>query len=262
MEKAEEGVKAKNERSIAYPGIPLGDAIEYNSKLRGSLGKGPYSRQDAAKALGHAKLTGPAARKVAALVHYGLLERSGNTYSQSPLSQDIFQPLSEEQKNLAVKRAAVNPRLFKGLCQKFSGQALPTMLQNIVIREGVSEGAGAEVVRIFKETMTFAGLLMNGVLADFPVLEDSEEQELKSSVSPGMLPSPDGTSSLSPSAPIMDAKSTFIFEFQGNIQLLIPRNKGTSDAIADGELKEVRRVLVEFAEKHCSKTSESSPQVS
>src|SRR3989338_11202328 len=129
MSDEKEKTKQTKDRSVAYPGVPLSEAIGFTSKLRDSLGRGPYSREEAAKALGHSQLTGPAARKVAALVHYGLLERSGNTYSQSQLAQDILKPLSDEQKETSIRRAAVAPRLFQKLCQRFDGQALRSVVQ-------------------------------------------------------------------------------------------------------------------------------------
>lgn len=250
---SDEKTKAKQtkDRSVAYPGVPLNEAIDFTAKLRDALGKGPYSRDEAAKALGHSKLTGPAARKVAALVHYGLLERSGNTYSQSQLSQDILKPVSDELKNAAIKRAALRPKLFQKLCQKFGGQALPSMLQNILMREGVSEGAADEVVRIFTETMKFAELLVNGVLAR-PVIEDEEDGATEIAPSTRSVQAPTRTtgSAHAPITKVAGSTDDFVFEFAGGIRLMIPRTKKTSEAIADGELKEARNALSTFASNH------------
>ena len=251
MSDEKEKTKQTKDRSVAYPGVPLSEAIGFTSKLRDSLGKGPYSRDEAAKALGHSKLTGPAARKVAALVHYGLLERSGNTYSQSQLSQDILKPVSDELKSAAIKKAAVRPRLFQKLCQKFGGQALPSMLQNILIREGISEGAADEVVRIFTETMKFAELLVNGVLTK-PVIEDENGDGVAEIQTPSSASKIPVQTSKHPS-PVnrpTENDDDFVFEFTGGVRLLIPRTKKTSEAIADGELKETRTALSAFASKH------------
>lgn len=262
MSEEKEKTKQTKDRSVAYPGVPLSEAIDFTAKLRDSLGKGPYSRDEAAKALGHSKLTGPAARKVAALVHYGLLERTGNTYSQSQLSQDILKPVSDELKNAAVKKAAMRPRLFQKLGKKFGGQALPSMLQNILIREGISEGAADEVVRIFTETMKFAELLVNGVLTK-PEIEDEDgdgvpEVQVPYSVSKTPVQISKNHSSVSRPAGNED---DFVFEFTGGIRLLIPRTKETSEAIADGELKETRTALSTFASKHMKKEQVANEEV-
>lgn len=263
---SEEKTKTKQtkDRSVAYPGVLLSEAIDLTSKLRDALGKGPYSREEAAKALGHSKLTGPAARKVAALVHYGLLERSGNTYSQSQLAQDILKPVSDELRNAAIKKAALQPKLFQKLCHKFGGQALPSMLQNILIREGISEAAADDVVRIFTETMLFAELLVNGVLAK-PAMEDSEGEgvaEIKP-VSPTTQThyTPTVTAIKTPAAGFTGNQDDFVFEFTGGIRLLIPRTKETSEAIADGELKEARSALSTFASNHMKEAAEQDENV-
>jgi len=258
MSDEKEKVKKTKDRSVAYPGVPLSEAIDFTARLRDALGKGPYSRDEAAKALGHSKLTGPAARKVAALVHYGLLERSGNTYSQSQLSQDILKPESDTLKNEAIKRAAVRPKLFQKLCRRFEGQAVPSMLQNILIREGVSEGAANDVVRIFIETMKFAELLVNGVLIK-PIIEDEEGGNAEAQpVSPTVKTTAHAESISSSSVNrIAESEGDFVFEFTGGIRLLIPRTKKTSEAIVDGELKETRNALSKFAAKNMQE--ESSP---
>lgn len=260
MADTEEKTKQKKDRSVAYPGITLSDAIESTQKLRDSLGRGPYSREEAAKALGHSQLTGPAARKVAALVHYGLLERSGNTYSQSQLAQDILKPLSDEQKETSIRRAAVAPRLFQKLCQRFDGQALPSMLQNILMREGISEGAASEVARIFTETMRFANLLVNGVITNVSTAEVSETgEDAAARISP---PGSVGGTHIKPPAHRAIGGDAFVFEFSGGIQLVIPNTKETSEAIADGELKEARQKLSDFAGRFMSTKTAAQSQES
>lgn len=79
-------INTTKQRSAAYPVINLESAINRLILLNQSLGKGPYSRTDAAKGMGYSGLSGASSRTVAALVQYGLLDRSGNTYSLSELS--------------------------------------------------------------------------------------------------------------------------------------------------------------------------------
>lgn len=243
----EETKKLSNkERSVAYPYLTLSDAIDNTRLLRDSLGKGPYSRLEAGKALGHTTLTGPAARKVAALVQYGLLEREGNTYVQSTLAQNILRPLSDEQRDTEVRKAALKPGLFAKLSEKFAGQALPNLLENIVIREGISESAAKEVVRVFRESMSSAGILVNGVMTtsiynhDESTNDDKQEDVLVNS------PVPLGSSQ---SRNMLVGNDDFIFEFSGGIRLLIPRTQESSEAIADGGLKVVRDELKNFSSK-------------
>jgi hypothetical protein len=262
---AQDNEKSKNskDRSVAYPSITIGDAIDFTTKLREALGKGPYSRDEAAKALGHAKLSGPAARKVAALVHYGLLERTGNAYNQTKLAQDIIKPLSDDQKNQAMVTAVRSPRLFEKLLQKYAGQALPTMLQNVIIREGVSESAANEVVRLFTESIKFSGLLVNGVVVQLSPIGGEEDSNDTNPVTeaPSVNKVPAAIGAQKQSVPVpADHANNFVFEFAGGIKLVVPRNQHTSDAIADGELKTARQALTKFADEFMGETSADSKQ--
>jgi hypothetical protein len=161
--------KQKNrERSIAYPSINLEKAIELVSKLRSELGKGPYSREDAAKGIGYAGISGASARSVAALVHYGLLERNGDTYQISELGEEIIHPTDETdaKRKMALVTAAKSPKLFQKIVNRFQGQSLPGLLDNILVREGVSSNYSKEVATILKESLIFSGILQNGVIID------------------------------------------------------------------------------------------------
>jgi hypothetical protein len=196
MEK-EEKAKKTRERSTPYPGVPLEKAIAMVAEIKVALGKGPYSRTAAAQALGHSTLTGPAARKVAALVHYGLLDRSGgDAYVLGKTVNDILHPISEDQRRGAIALAAVQPKLFSKLIQQYSGQGLPRMLSSILIRDGVSSGAAEEVATIFSETLSYAGLLKNGVISGgVPIVATTEdtgpsEQVVALAVSPAEQSTP------------------------------------------------------------------------
>lgn len=243
--------KVTKDRSVAYPSITLPDAIELASKLRDGLGKGPYSREEAARAMGHPKLSGPAARKVAALVHYSLLERTGNAYYQTHVAQDILKPLSDDQKTAAIIKAVRSPRLFEKLLQTYSGQALPTMLHNVLIRERVSESASDDVVRIFTESIKFAGIYTNGVVATLPPIETEDQGARPSEVVPvptNIHPSVTTSSHPTSNTPL-NATDYHVFEFTGGIKLMIPKTEATSEAIVDGELKEAKTALTDFAGK-------------
>lgn len=173
----EEKAKKTRERSTPYPGVNLEKAISMVAEIKVALGRGPYSRTAAAQALGHSTLTGPAARKVAALVHYGLLDRSGgDAYVLGKTVNDILHPISEDQKHGAIALAAVQPKLFSKLIQQYAGQGIPRMLGSILIREGISSGAADEVATIFSETLSYAGLLKNGVISGgVPIVATTED---------------------------------------------------------------------------------------
>lgn len=173
-----ENASPQKGRSVAYPAMNLEEAVSGIEKLYAQLGKGPYSREAAAKGLGYSGVSGASARAVAALGHYGFLVRSGNAaYAISDLAREILFPTDDTgtQKATAIARAAAEPALFSKLIKKFQGQALPVMLEDIITLEGVHHKTSKEVATLFKDTLQFAGLLKNGIVYDVPTAEASAD---------------------------------------------------------------------------------------
>ncbi len=168
--------KQKKERSTAYPSISLEQALEYSTKLVESYRKNSFSRQNAVEGIGYTKITGDTAQKVAALGHYGLLEKTGTgTYRNTELAQRICYFTSEEQKTEDVTTAAQQPKLFRTLIADHQGQSLPTRLKNILINpHGINPNVADKVAENFKTTLEFAGLLNNGVVGALTVGEDGD----------------------------------------------------------------------------------------
>ena len=159
--------KIKKDRSTAYPAIPLGDAIEYSKKLIASYPKSQFDRASAATSIGYATLSGASAPKVAALVHYGLLDRRGNAYKNSDLAERILHFSTEEEKAEAILEAVKHPKLFESLIGEYSGRAIPPTLNNILFRQyKISLKVADTVVKIFKDSLEFAGLYSNGIVSE------------------------------------------------------------------------------------------------
>lgn len=208
--------KKKRERSVAYPSHPLESVIEFTSTLREALGKGPYSRDEMAVALGYSGISGVSATKISAMVHFGLLDRTGNVYSQSELAERINHPISDEDKKNAIIEAVSMPKLYKELILDFSGQALPTQLGNLLIRKGISAKISNNVADNFRKSLEFSGHLKNGVVLnspDRPNEKTNGEEKTISEIAPD---------SFSPSASLSkDASQKYAFNDSGNGWALI-----------------------------------------
>jgi len=161
-------VKPKNKtRSAAYPSMGIEEAISAISDLRKDMGKGPYSRETAARGMGHSGLSGAGAAKVAALVHYRLLERQGNVYKQTPLAETIINPLNEEEKMAGLKTAVSSPRLIQRILTDFQGQSMPQRLDAVLARNyGISDKMASTVAKIVVSSLEYTGLLKSGVLGE------------------------------------------------------------------------------------------------
>ena len=180
-------------RSVAYPAIPLQTAVEAISKVDKALNRGPYSRDSLLEALNYGAKSGRGHRVVAAMVHYGLLSRKGNTYHQGELASKVLRPISADERNYSLEVSALKPKLFSAIHSRYTGSTAPSMLDNILIREySVSPGAAKEVTSIFMSTMEFVGLLKNGVLAnseEADVNKQGEEDiELDADIAEEMAP--------------------------------------------------------------------------
>jgi hypothetical protein len=130
------------------------------------VGYGTANREVVAKSLGYTSLNGKSNRAIAALIHFGLLEKTGNAAVRiSDLGKQVLIPRDESEVKAALSDAARKPSLYQRLFERFGGHGLPALLPNILVREyGVLPGSSDEVARIFRETVEYAGLLRNGVL--------------------------------------------------------------------------------------------------
>ena len=173
-EPTQDGKLKKRVRSTAYPAIGLEEAIQCTDELRKKLGPGPYSREAAAQALNYKGVSGASASKIAALSHFGLLSRTGDTYRQSPLADRILIPTSDEDKKLATIEAVKTPTLYYRLINDFAGKSLPSMLNNILFHtHKINEKVTKVVASDFEKSIEYAGLLQNGVVTE-PTAEPEE----------------------------------------------------------------------------------------
>ncbi len=158
--------KKKIERSTSYPSMNVEEALTRLVRLKDSMGlNGDYKRETVAKGIGYNTITGTSARSVAALVHYGLLIRSGDTYSISANGKRFLMPVNDTDKSSAIYEAALSPKLFEQLLSEFGGQVLPKLIANILTSKyGVQEKVASTVVKIFESSMSYAGLLSSSGL--------------------------------------------------------------------------------------------------
>lgn len=159
----------KRDRSTAYPAISLEDAVNYSEKLISAYPKSDFDREAAAKAIGYDSVSGASAPKIAALAHYGLLERKGSAYKCSDLAKRIHYFTSDADRNSAILEAVMSPALFNSLVSEYSNRAIPPTLNNVLISKyGISSKVADKAVQTFKDSVEYAGIYVNGVLKSNP----------------------------------------------------------------------------------------------
>jgi len=156
-------------RSCAYPALDLREAVNLLRQLVEDLDFQEGDRDSIARMLGHSGgLSGAAGRKVAALVHFGLLERRESKYCTTALALHICNSISEESLRSALRRAFLAPSLFRDLIDAYlPAGSVPRYLAQDLRDHGVTEAAKHDVARIFMASAEYAGVLAaDGVFLD------------------------------------------------------------------------------------------------
>lgn len=163
------------ERSIAYPSINLEEAVNIANDLRDKVSNSPFDRNTFLEVL---KISDH--RKLAALVHFGLVLRSGNVYSLTDLSKNISFTSDEDSLLDYLQQAVLTPKLYKLLVDKFTGQAIPSALPNILILQTkINSKVAKNVASNFKKSLEYAGLLKNNIINQTdPELTNEEEEDI------------------------------------------------------------------------------------
>jgi|GEM_PF-5282145 len=169
-------------RSAAYPVINLQTAVEKTEALHHAFTRGSFGREAANEAMSYSKKSGHGHRIVAALNHYGLLDRESNSYKISEIGLKVAKPVSDDERQTAVKSAALNPKLIRNVYDDFKGSALPGRLENILDRKhNIAASVADDVAQTVRETLEFAGLLKNGIVGNEETVyrgsDDSDDKQ-------------------------------------------------------------------------------------
>lgn len=233
-------------RSRLYPRYNLEDAIEFIEAIS-KLGGTRVSTQAVAAETGKSVNNSGFAGRVSSSKQFGLILQESGKLSLSPLGKAIIFPIGESEKAAAIKQAFATPPLYKEVIDAFNGKILDrsTLGNRLVHDYGIEAAARDRAARNFVNSAEYASVMQNGILVaptDDNLIPTQEE------VTPPTTP-PSGAKSQTPT---VETANHFVFDFSGGIKLVIPRNEQTSDAIADGALKDIREGLRGFASEFMS----------
>lgn len=145
-------------RSPAYPSMSLEDAVAAVEKIEAQYRGSPVDREDGAKLLGYSGGTGPANKALAALASYGLVERAGKGMMRvTSRARSIIHPDSDADRDRELVQAALEPKLFKELRERFEDIDVPPMdgVVTYLNREGFNPTAVGPAAKAFINTMQF-----------------------------------------------------------------------------------------------------------
>lgn len=146
-------------RSPSYPAMGLREAVSRLSGMYKKVSNRFVRREDAATALGYGGLHGASTGAISALVKYGLLEynkgRELVRVTQRALEIVLTKPGNPD-RIAAIREAAFTPLLFADLNEEFGDRpASDDRLQLYLIRKQFNPGAIPDVIRAYRDTMTF-----------------------------------------------------------------------------------------------------------
>ena len=144
----------KRVRSPNYPGLSLPEAIQRIHMLYKAQHTHAAPREIVAKGIGYNTLNGASATAISAIGKYGFLERAADGFKLSERAMSIIAPHSPAEKSTAIREAALEPKLFVELFERFP-PPLPNddVLRNYLIRSGFAPAAVSPAVLAYRETM-------------------------------------------------------------------------------------------------------------
>jgi hypothetical protein len=163
-------LETERSRSRSYPVVDLEAAAELLARL-GPVETEEVDRKALAKLLGYTTGSGGvAARKVGALVQYGLIDRHAGSYRLSLRGSRLRRPnLPPADYRLAIQGALEQPPLFRWILDRYQREGrIPENLDRILTRDyGITARASEEAANVFLRSARFAGVLSSdGLLID------------------------------------------------------------------------------------------------
>lgn len=159
-----QALKAPKDRSPSYPFIPLRTAIERLVALDAKFGRHPAPALQAGIAWDMKPASSQAAQTLAALKSYGLVDYNGAGDTRTaPISDEGRTYLRAQQENVkkeVLKRAALKPKAIANYWNVWGPDRPPdpVCLDQLVLKGGFTQGAANTFLRVYDETIHYAGL--------------------------------------------------------------------------------------------------------
>ena len=149
----------------SFPQLAVLPAAQAIRQIAQSLGSSTYKRQALVQALGYSSISGAASKKVAALVHFGLLLRHGHQYMLTDLGRSIATTDNEIVKVGLYREVFKKSYLFDTIFNRFQGLPVPEGLAKILVVEyGLSPRVAEEMALAFHESLEAAEWLTGNIV--------------------------------------------------------------------------------------------------
>ena len=150
---------AERSRSPRFPGHSLDQAIGFIRKIYDGVHRSAVDSLSAMQLMGFAGKSGASATALGSIRQFGLIEGTGDKTRVSDLALSILEPIDEDERALAILRAARFPNVFEQILDRFDGR-LPTVNEPIrafLIRElGFSKSGADDCLESIRATLQYA----------------------------------------------------------------------------------------------------------
>lgn len=156
-------------RSPRFPFLPLEEAIHLLRKLDvvQKDRSRPLKRPEILKALDFGSFHGVAAKTIASLRAYDLLEKNGNGLSISATGASLLDAETEAQRLPLARRAALSPLAFRRLWRK-SRHASEAEIADLFVSRGFTANGVARAAEVYRRNDEFAALATLDSEPDLP----------------------------------------------------------------------------------------------
>ncbi|MHC2667324.1 hypothetical protein ACMA5K_20470 [Bradyrhizobium diazoefficiens] len=157
--------RARKERSPSFPFISLPKALERAEAFADAHKRSPTRLQALGQTWGYAPSSSGLQQTIAALKAYGLLDDLGRGEARkvqlSELAWRILQDTRPGARDDSLRDAALRPRLFAEMAEMWVAHDRPSdshCISELTLDRGFTQAAAQVFLKVFDETMSYAGL--------------------------------------------------------------------------------------------------------
>ena len=194
---AQTTAKSKRDRSPAYPFISLKTAMERLAAFEKKFGRHPAPLDKAGLAWELKAESSQAAQTLSALKYFGLLEYTGKTAERAAsMTEQARNYLRAQQASVKadlLKSFALRPKAMQTYWAKWNADRPidEICLDELTLKDGFTESAAKIFLRVYDDSIAFAGLAMSDKMvatANDEEDEDADHQPPPSKESPPLVP--------------------------------------------------------------------------
>jgi hypothetical protein len=156
--------KGTKDRSPSFPFIPLKTAIERLEAFDKKFGRHPVPASKAAIAWDMKEKSSQGDQTLAALKSYGLIKYDGmgaaRHASLTDTGRNYLRAQQESIKKDILKSAALSPKIMRKFWAVWSADRPPdeVALDKLILENGFSEGGARNFLKVYDDTISYAGL--------------------------------------------------------------------------------------------------------